>query len=348
MVTGRGGQREDGGDVNARADAPAPDRDPARVDVDTASPASPRDPGTLVAELQAARPELRVTPLLGPELAKVLAAAERAWPGFSLSTPRFLAFLADKLPVGEPLEPALAQLCIDDLYLACACSDRDPRALAEFDRQLVPIVERAATRRGATASQAAEVQQIVRERLLLPRVAGDDEQARIADFSGRGNLRAWIRVVATRETLRLLGRPQREVPTDEDAVAALMPADAGVELEHFKAVYREEFKQAFREAIAALTDRERVLLRQHALDGLSIDRLADFYGVHRATTARWIDAARKSVLERTRKALGRRLHVPSAELDSIMRMIDSRLDITLPTLLRDANAADLPPPRRRG
>lgn len=317
MVTGREGGEGDAGDRG-----------------------EPRDLAALAAELRAARPELVVTPALARALAEAVDAGERAWPKLSPTPRRFVGFLAEKLPADAPVA-ALAGLCVDDLYLACACADGDARALAEFDKLLVPIVERAAGRRGVAAGERAELQQIVRERLLLPRPSTPDEtQARIADYSGRGNLRAWIRVVATRETLRLLGRPRREVSVEDEAIAALMPAEAGLEVEHFKQLYREEFKLAFREAVAALTDRERMLLRQHALDGLSIDRLADFYGVHRATTARWVEAARKSVLERTRRALGRRLHVPSAELDSIMRMIDSRLDITLPTLLRAPAAED--------
>ncbi|PCC74059.1 RNA polymerase sigma-70 factor, ECF subfamily [Nannocystis exedens] len=296
----------------------------------------------------AARPELAVTPGLGRALADAVAAAARAWPGVSLPAVRFVAALAPRLAADRPVEAALAELCTGDLYLACACVDGDPRALAQFDRLLVPIVERAAGRRGATTSQQTELQQIVRERLLMPRPSAPEEShARIAEYSGRGSLRAWIRVVATRETLRLLGRPQREVPGDDEAIAALMPADAGPEVEHLKQRYREAFKLAFREAVAALTDRERVLLRQHALDGLSIDRLADFYKVHRSTTARWVEGARRAVLEQTRRALGRRLHVAAAELDSIMRLIDSRLDITLPTLLREPGEAPGGPGRRR-
>lgn len=331
-----------GSDAPALTEARPVTSDPSAP---AAAPASdPRSPAVLAAEFAAVRPDIAPSPGLGRALADALLAAERAWPGVSLAPRRFFAFLADKRQSGQAVEVALAELCVADLWLACACVDRDPRALAEFDRLLVPLVERAAARRDATASERGDLQQIVRERLLMPR-ASESTETRLAEYSGRGSLRAWVRVVATRETLRLLARPRREVALEDDAVEALMPADAGLEVEHLKRLYREEFKMAFREAVAALTDRERTLLRQHAIDGLSIDRLADFYGVHRATTARWIEAARKSILTRTRRALGQRLHVPAAELDSILRLIDSRLDITLPTLLREPPAAE-PPPRK--
>jgi RNA polymerase sigma-70 factor, ECF subfamily len=89
-------------------------------------------------------------------------------------------------------------------------------------------------------------------------------------------------------------------------------------------------------------------LRQHALDGLSIDRLAALHKVHRATAARWVEAARTAALEHTRLALGRRLRVGPDELESVMRLVRSQLDITLPALLRqgEAKAESAPRPRR--
>jgi RNA polymerase sigma-70 factor (ECF subfamily) len=301
-----------------------------------AQPTPPRSAADLAAQLASRRPNVVVCDALGRALASALASAEAAGPGLALPAADFVAWLAEKLPVEAPIEASLAALCTDDLYLACACASGDPRALALFDRHYLAVVERAVTRRGASPTQTADLQQVVRERLLLPRPATAEQpgRPRIAEYSGRGNLRAWVRVVATREALRLLGRRQREVPADDDELSARLTPDAGPELGYLKQLYREEFRQAFAEAVAALTDRERMLLRQHALDGLSIDRLADFYGVHRATTARWVEAARKSVLTRTRRALGQRLHVPAAELDSIMRLIHSRLDVTLAGLLR--------------
>jgi RNA polymerase sigma-70 factor, ECF subfamily len=303
---------------------------------------------SLAAELRAVRPGRVDVEALAPALEEVLAAAAAAWPGVVVPRGRFLGFLVDRLPAGPEAAAALAGLCVGDLYLACGCADGEPRALAAFDRQFLGVVERAVIGRGASAAESADLQQVVRERLLMARASTPGQPPRIAEYSGRGSLRAWVRVVATREALRLLARPRREVPTDDDELAGHLAPAAEPELGYLKELYREEFKRAFREAVAGLSDRERVLLRQHALDGLSIDRLADFYGVHRATTARWVDAARRSVLDRTRRALGQRLHVPSAELDSIMRLIHSRLDVTLPSLLRGAVASDDGPARRRG
>src|SRR5262245_51705109 len=88
--------------------------------------------------------------------------ARAAWPAVALERARFAAFVADKRAAG----PGVA-LCLDDLYLACACSDGDPAALAAFDRDLAATIDHAVGTVGATAAERADVAQIVRARLLV-------------------------------------------------------------------------------------------------------------------------------------------------------------------------------------
>jgi len=278
---------------------------------------------------------------VGDELDVLYASARAAWPGVDVSLDRFTEFVLEKL-AGDVSPSSLAT---SDLYLACACCDGDPHALATFDRELAPEIVRAVLASGVTPAERTELVQVVRTRLL---VAPAHETPRIATFSGRGSLKAWLRVVATREAARLLASARREQPVgDDEALADAVAPDAGPALAFMKATYREEFKRAFHAAVAALTDRERLLLRQAELDGLSIDELAEFYGVHRATAARWVQAARASVLEGTRGQLAASLGIPSEEVASIMRLIRSNLDITLPALLREARVVGRAPRKRR-
>jgi RNA polymerase sigma-70 factor (ECF subfamily) len=76
-------------------------------------------------------------------------------------------------------------------------------------------------------------------------------------------------------------------------------------------------------------------LRQHYVDGLTIDELGKLYRMHRSTAARLVVRARGLVLEATRAQMMSRLEVHSQDLDSIMRMIRSQLDISLLGLRRD-------------
>jgi RNA polymerase sigma-70 factor (ECF subfamily) len=91
---------------------------------------------------------------------------------------------------------------------------------------------------------------------------------------------------------------------------------------------------AFATALADLPRRERTILRQYHVDGLSIDELARLHGIHRATSARWIAAARADLVQRVRGHLRAALSLDDRELDSVIGLVRSRLDLSLSRLLR--------------
>jgi RNA polymerase sigma-70 factor, ECF subfamily len=274
-------------------------------------------------------------------LADGLSAARAAWPGVALPDQQFVAYLARRLPAGdgsdEPVSARLAGMRVADLYLACACAAGDARALDAFERSCLDVVDSALATMRMDSDQVQEVKQIVRRLLLV----ADGRLPRIVEYAGRGDLRGWVRVTAAREALRVLRRGRREVPLEADALERAIPVGADAQLEHLKAVYRGEFRAAFGEAMAALSQRERNLLGHQFADGLTLDQIAALYRVHRATVARWLGRARTRLLRGTRAALRGRLRVPMADLDSIMRLIESRLEVTLPQVLRgDGSAVD--------
>jgi RNA polymerase sigma-70 factor (ECF subfamily) len=176
----------------------------------------------------------------------------------------------------------------------------------------------------------AEVKQDIRGRVLV----GDGGRAAIVEFSGRGDLRGWVRVMAVRQALRLQCRARREVSVDDDELLQRIVVPGNPELDYAKVIYRQEFKRAFEGALRALPDRERTLLRQHHVDGLTIDELGSLYRVHRSTAARLLVSARLLVLEATRTRMMSQLDVQPQDLDSIMRMIRSQIEISLDGLQR--------------
>jgi RNA polymerase sigma-70 factor (ECF subfamily) len=147
-------------------------------------------------------------------------------------------------------------------------------------------------------------------------------------------LRAWVRVMAVRQALRRLGRARRDVSVEDDELMQRIVAPGNPELDYAKGIYQQEFKQAFEGALRDLPDRERTVLRQHYIDGLTIDELGHLYRVHRSTAARLLVRARTAVLEATRARMMCQLDVRSQDLDSIMRMIRSQIDISLRDLQR--------------
>jgi len=92
------------------------------------------------------------------------------------------------------------------------------------------------------------------------------------------------------------------------------------------------FRAAFLATLGELERRERTVLRLHLLDGLTIDEIAPMYEVHRATIARWIGAAKQTVLDRTRRRLMHDLRLDAAEVDSLIRLVQSRIELPVDPL----------------
>ena len=101
-----------------------------------------------------------------------------------------------------------------------------------------------------------------------------------------------------------------------------------------RATYTDQLKKAIREAFAALEVRQRNLLRQHILDELTIDDLARLYRVHRATCARWLADARADLGKQTRKRLIATLGTHTDELESVLRFLDSDIELSISRILQ--------------
>jgi RNA polymerase sigma-70 factor (ECF subfamily) len=262
-------------------------------------------------------------------LAAVVACARAAWPDLAVTSTQFVSHLAERVADEPDLLAALRQWHIADLYLACGCAAGDPRALAAFEESILPGAARALGRAGLTGADLEEVLQAVRVRLL----ADGDGGARIASYSGRVPLLPWARLTATRLAVNL--RRRRKTHGDPRPPGELEAFAAGQdpELGYLKTRYGADVSAAFQEALAALSSRERNVLRQHFLQGLNIQQIGVLHHAHRATVARWIGHARTVLLEETRRILRARLRLDTSELDSVMTLARSQMDVSLGTAL---------------
>jgi len=244
-----------------------------------------------------------------------------AWPAIAITRVRFVAYVLAR--AGDDAD-ALRRLHAADLYLACGCAHGDPAAVAAFDRDYIGALGATLARVGARGAQADEVKQALRAQMLVAPAGGVPA---IASYTGRGDLHGWLRISAAREAIRLLRRDARAAPFDDDVLAA-RSLQIDVELDHLKRTYRAEFRDAFRDALCGLDERERNLLRHRFCDGLNVEQIGAIYRVHRATAARWVAAAQSSLARATRRSLRDRLHVDAREVSSILRLIESRLEVT--------------------
>lgn len=243
-----------------------------------------------------------------------------------------LPYLAARLGLGDDAVAALAALNVTDLYLACGCALGLPAALATFESAMFRDVDSTIASMRAPSPMADDIKQWLRQRLFVR--ADDISAPRIADYAGTGELRTWFRVVATRAIISELRKTRREVAVADTAFDALQAPGADSELSLFRQRYQADFKVAFEHAVEALEPRQRNLLRQQLVDGLSVDEIAAIYRAHRVTVARWLAKARKDVWSQTRKALADRLKISPSELEAALREIRSQLDLSLSRVLK--------------
>ncbi len=262
-----------------------------------------------------------------PALEAALAEAKAAWPGLGVADADFVAYLAARAESPE----ALANARVADLYLACGCARGDAAALARFEPYLTEVD--AAFARVRAPIGLDEAKQQVRMKLL---VAEGEGPPRITLYRGEGDLRAWVRVVATRHLLNAATRGPREERREGDSLSEL--ADSGdPELVLLKRRHGEALKRAFERATGELSERERALLRQSLVERLSIDEIGTAHGIHRATAARWIAAARTVLQKNVRRALREELRLSDTEVESMLRVIESEIELSVSRLLGRAS-----------
>jgi RNA polymerase sigma-70 factor (ECF subfamily) len=223
-----------------------------------------------------------------------------------------------------------------DVYLAAACSAGDSAALARLDADLAMHLRPVFARLRIAATDHDELVQRVRVVLLVRDERGGSG---IARYSGRGDLRAYLRVVALRISLRWLEGQAAPPHEDHDEFLALLPDDNdSAELVLLKQRCLDVVRAGFASALASLSPRQRTLLRQRYVDGLGIDTLCQLHRVHRATCARWLDAARVKVMRGIRRHLRTTLGIDGEELDTAIALVRSRLDLSLARQLASRDA----------
>jgi RNA polymerase sigma-70 factor, ECF subfamily len=251
--------------------------------------------------------------------------ARTANPRVDLDEGRFLAHLAARLPGDRPLDEALALVRVGDLYLAAACAQSLPAALAAFDRSCLTPLRGVLARLAVPGSDADDLAQLVRTRLLAPDAQG---RLRVADYAGLGSLQRWVRTTAVRLALNE-GRRVHELLTTDEELAARLPDGGDGELAFLKSHYRPAFAAALRDSLDALSASDQNMLRQRYVDGLSLEELGALQGVHRATALRRLERARQQLLDDIRARLRARLKLESGELESLLRLVASRIEVTL-------------------
>ena len=276
-----------------------------------------------------ARPRFAGVVTLAATLDNLRCVATATYRDLTVDAAMFAGEIARRLgPAANPEQ--LAHVRADHVQLAIACAAADQTAIRRFESDFLDEVDATARRLRARPDQADEVRSHVRRILFI---SEPGRPAALREYSGRGDLRSYLRVIVTRELVRLINKDQHEVCIDDHAFLDMLSPASDPQLGYLRERYSADVDAAVRAAITTLRDEPRALLRYSIVYGWSIDRIGALYGIHRTTAGRRVAAAREELGMTIRAELAARLAIPIDQVDSIVRLVQSRINLSLERLL---------------
>jgi RNA polymerase sigma-70 factor len=222
-----------------------------------------------------------------------------------------------------------AETYAGDMFLAAAALTGQAAAVSELTRSCWPVALRYLRRVAAAPADLEDIGQELWEVLLVGAEAGGPK---LANYSGRGPLAAFVGITAQRIAIMRFRR--------NDAAARAVRAAAEVEaltldpeLAIIKERFRPHFQDALGQAMQRLDDRTRMVLSMHVVDRVTIERIAQAYSVCQSTVSRWLEKARQRVARETYRELARRLQLSESDFDAIRKLVLSQLHMSMSGLL---------------
>jgi RNA polymerase sigma-70 factor len=248
-------------------------------------------------------------------------------------------YAGDTQPTRNEIEEFLNALNHQDLFLALACAAGNERAWWEFDQNYRSYLERAARHLASSEINASDVIDTVYVDLYGTRIVDGVRISKFATYTGRGNLRGWLRTVIWHSLVDLHRAGHDEVSLDEMTEKVgegetqsnfLTPAKSG-EREMIDELMRERYRKAtvaaMENAFAALDNHEKLLLLYYHVENLRLREIARIVEVpssplrgwfsrraaeretggsgkvHESTVMRWLDKTYTKILRSFRNHL---------------------------------------------
>jgi RNA polymerase sigma-70 factor, ECF subfamily len=249
-----------------------------------------------------------------------------------LPLPTFAAQLGAR---GVVLTEGWERLHAEDVYLASACAEDVADAIAIFMREHAAAVEgfvRTVERRPDAAKDIA--QEILCDVLVgRPPVA-----PRLAAYSGRGPLRAWLRMIAVRRSYNDIRDHGSHRAIEDRVYREAVNASLDPDVSYLKRKYETDFAAAFTDAFQALAPASRTLLRLHYGEALGLAAIGALNGWSKPTASRRIAEAREALFTGACALLEERLSLHGSELGSLLRVMRSQLEVSLSGLISKTSA----------
>jgi RNA polymerase sigma-70 factor len=218
------------------------------------------------------------------------------------------------------VEAYLKSLHLEDLALACACSEGIEKAWEFFIAHFRQDLRNAASAmlRGsgrADDARAEELADSLYAELYGVRSSADGRRKSLFEyFHGRSKLSTWLRAVLAQKQVdmfRTIGRTvsldaeiDGDVPHELADRTASVPADPDPDRER----YIGRFERAFSTALASLTPRERMILACYYVDQLTLAEIGRLLREHESTVSRHLERMRHALREGVTQALRRETH----------------------------------------
>ncbi|HYQ28562.1 MAG TPA: sigma-70 family RNA polymerase sigma factor [Polyangiaceae bacterium] len=233
---------------------------------------------------------------------------------------------------GQRPEDLAARLAVGrgraEEYLILACLARRPGGLETLESEYITELAGRVRRICPQPDVVDDVLQMVREKLLL------STEPSLAAYENRGYLRAWLTIVAARTALDVTRRGQARRTQLEQLDDKLLALSANPEAEYLGQEAQAAFRNALREAVRRLPEKQRFALKMQLVAGWSIDQIGRALSTHRATAARWLLSARERLERDVREQLVERLSLNEAEVRCLMGQMRSQLDVRFSQIFR--------------
>ena len=189
-----------------------------------------------------------------------------------------------------------------DRELALRCSQGDEAAWDEFGRRYFAFIHSVAGRFLAGSGGADLADQVIADLW---------QRGKIGRFEGRSTLRTWLAAVVAHAALNARKSIHRQVPLEEgmEATGAGSREDPGP---ISRSDERGRLQGLLRDALAALTPDERLLLRLHYEQSMTLDQISPILRLSKAGLSRRVKRVRERLLDSMERLSKERMGVPLA------------------------------------
>jgi RNA polymerase sigma-70 factor len=220
-------------------------------------------------------------------------------------------------PDPRDVEVYLKSLRLEDLALACACSEGIEKAWEFFITHFRQELRNAASAmlRGsgrADDARAEEMADSLYAELYGVRSSADGRRKSLFEyFHGRSKLSTWLRAVLAQKQVDMFRTSGRtvslEAETEGEVPRELAGRTESVLADPDRDKYLVRFDRALSTALANLTPRERMMLACYYVDQITLAEIGRLLREHESTVSRQLERLRRALREGVTQALQREI-----------------------------------------